>query len=121
MPTLLLSDVSKYLVKKGTKMYLSNECSETPYKNTVYPPINDGENTGALLVFESKRDLYFAEGELVGATLGGVSIFVLAHEDRDIAKFIVVGTYDIVVIEAGHTSTLKLNSKRFHYEDVLPS
>jgi hypothetical protein len=119
MPTLVMSDVSKYLVKKGTEMYLSNECLEAPDRNTVYPPINNGENTGASLVFSSKRDLYFSESELVGSASGGISIFVLAHEDRDIAKFIVVGSYSVVVIsEAGRTSTLKVNNKAFHYEDV---
>ena len=119
MPTLVMSDVSKYLVKKGTKMYLSNECSETPDRNTVYPPINGGENTGARLIFASKRDLYFSESELVGSVSGGISIFVLAHEDRDIAKFIVVDSYSVVVISgAWPASTLKVNNKVFHYEDV---
>lgn len=122
MPTLVKSDVSKYLVLKDTNMYLSNDCSEHPDKSRIFPPINGGDNIGANVVFHSKRALFFAESELVGAAPDSIAIFVLAHEDRDVAKFIVVSTHDVVVLDdtAITGMKIKLRSKRFHYEDVLP-
>ena len=92
MPTLVKSIVTSYTVPKGTHMYLSNECSES--QNTAelcYAPGSDGRH-----VFESARDLYFSEKELVGCN-GSIALFLLSDSEWHIAKYIVVGARDVVV------------------------
>jgi hypothetical protein len=73
-------------------MYLSNDCSgEQRSQELCYAPGSDGRH-----VFESVRDLYFSESELVGCN-ESIALFLLPDSEWHIAKYIVVGAKDVKV------------------------
>ena len=111
MPTLVKSTETTFLVPKGTHLYLSNECSETPMTKAVSPP----HLTNQYLIFSTRRDLYFSDNELVGAN-PVITLFRLNEEDWSTARYIVVNTEDVVVIDEIAKSIgqrYKLTHKRF--------
>jgi len=99
-------------------MYLSNMCSEGQSTNAiVLHPVENGEI--AQHVFKSKRELHFSERELVGAGIG-IALFMLSREDWIIARYMVVGTYDVIVSgEELKNCKGRMKRKEF-YDDSLP-
>jgi hypothetical protein len=109
------SNSSRFLVAKGVHLYLTNECSKTQIEDIISPPhLGDGYG-----VFSNMKHLYFTEEELVGADKV-ITIFRLNEEDWSVARYVVVDTDEVCVIQDNETVGIKyqLVAKRF-YDDKL--